>query len=319
MQIVFYKLDSVDVPNGHMRTKVWLRMAWYDYRLRWDPADWGNITQTYFTSASYTLPEDSEIWLPDVSCNNAQTGLMSSFDPALASVTSEGWVYWSRPGMLEVICRYSGLINFPADKLKCKFEMGGWWLSAAYENLYPMGQPAGYDLAQNWDLSPATKNSYSEQARARPRNMSTHFRRITHAPRSQVITEVEVKRWTAVYGSDLSKGYPTLVYAVTLERTTFYYLNFVLLPSVIFSLLSFAVFFMSFEVGERLGFGITLVLVVEVAKQTMSALLPVCGELLWCAEPPAQPVCARRTPHRCAHTSPIPPPPAAWRAPGVIA
>ena len=71
------------------------------------------------------------------------------------------------------------------------------------------------------------------------------------------------------------------MYEVTLERKTFYYLNFVLLPSVIFSLLSFAVFFMSFEVGERLGFGITLVLVVEVAKQTMSTLLPVCGELLW--------------------------------------
>ena len=35
------------------------------------------------------------------------------------------------------------------------------------------------------------------------------------------------------------------------------------------------------QVGERLGFGITLVLVVEVSKSTMSALLPICGELLW--------------------------------------
>lgn len=139
MQIVFYKVDQVDVPSGHMRVKVWLRLAWYDYRLRWNPADYGNITQTYFRSSSYTLPEDTEIWLPDVSCYNAQTGLMSSLDASLASVTNEGWVYWSRPGMLEVICRYSGLINFPADKLKCQFEMAGWWLSTAYQNLYPMG------------------------------------------------------------------------------------------------------------------------------------------------------------------------------------
>ena len=147
-----------------MRIKCWLRLAWYDYRLRWDPEDFGNITKTYFRGASYTLPEDTEIWLPDIAINNAQTGLMSSFDPALASVTNEGWVYWSRPGMLEVICRYSGLINFPSDKLKCAFEMGGWWLSAAYQNVYPMGVPSGYDLAAEWDGQPATRYSYNEQS-----------------------------------------------------------------------------------------------------------------------------------------------------------
>ena len=39
--------------------------------------------------------------------------------------------------------------------------------------------------------------------------------------------------------------------------------------------------FMSWEVGERLGFGITLVLVVETMKATIAAVLPVCGEFLW--------------------------------------
>ena len=72
-----------------------------------------------------------------------------------------------------------------------------------------------------------------------------------------------------------------MVYSVTLARQSHFYLRFVLLPLAIFSLISFSVFFMSFEVGERLGFGITLVLVVEVAKQTISTFLPVCGELVW--------------------------------------
>lgn len=73
MQIVFYKLDAVDVPNGHMRIKCWLRMAWYDYRLRWNPADYGGIEHTYFRGASYTLPEDTEIWLPDVAVRPTET------------------------------------------------------------------------------------------------------------------------------------------------------------------------------------------------------------------------------------------------------
>ena len=119
--------------------------------------------------------------------------------------------------------------------------------------------PSGYDLAEEFERSPAAKYSYSESK----------------------IESVDVTRYLQVFGSDLSKAYPTVIYEVTLKRSTFYYLNFVLFPLVAFTLVSFAVFFMSFEVGERLGFGITLVLVVEVSKQTVSALLPICGELMW--------------------------------------
>ena len=49
----------------------------------------------------------------------------------------------------------------------------------------------------------------------------------------------------------------------------------------IFTLLSTLPACMSYEIGERLGFGITMVLVMEVAKQTLATLLPICGELLW--------------------------------------
>ena len=37
----------------------------------------------------------------------------------------------------------------------------------------------------------------------------------------------------------------------------------------------------SYKVGERLGFGVTLVLTTEVAKGALTAVMPVCGELLW--------------------------------------
>merc|ERR1719440_1875348 len=44
---------------------------------------------------------------------------------------------------------------------------------------------------------------------------------------------------------------------------------------------SFFVFGMSHEVGERLGFGITLILAIEVSKTVFQHMIPVCGELLW--------------------------------------
>ena len=56
-------------------------------------------------------------------------------------------------------------------------------------------------------------------------------------------------------------------------------------PSVCLTTLAFTVFFLSFQVGERLGVGVTCVLMIEVAKVAMNSWLPQCGELLWCASP----------------------------------
>ena len=66
-----------------------------------------------------------------------------------------------------------------------------------------------------------------------------------------------------------------------LDRASFYYYNAVLVPGILFTLLSFASFFMSYQVGERLGFGVTLILAVEVGKVVIAQMVPVCGELLW--------------------------------------
>ena len=123
VEIVFYKLNKVDVPSGHLEIKCWLRMNWVDERLKWVPADYAGVTQLFMHASSFSAPGDSEIWLPDITPYNAVSGLMGSFDPALAKVSSTGAVAWSRPGMLELICRFSGLINFPSDRLECQFDL----------------------------------------------------------------------------------------------------------------------------------------------------------------------------------------------------
>ena len=46
-------------------------------------------------------------------------------------VSSSGEVFLSRPGTLEVMCKFSGLVAFPFDKLICNVEFGGWGWSGA--------------------------------------------------------------------------------------------------------------------------------------------------------------------------------------------
>ena len=77
-----------------------------------------------------------------------------------------------------------------------------------------------------------------------------------------------------------NEPWPTVKFRIYLSRASLYYTTFLLVPAVILSLTSFAVFFMSFQVGERLGLGVTLVLAVMVSQFTLTSILPVCGEIL---------------------------------------
>ena len=157
MQLRFFKVESVKASAGQMRLKVWMRLSWADERLSWDPALYGNVSYTTFQAANLANPEWTEIWLPDVQPYNAMEGIIHTLDPAIAQVHANGTVHWSRPGMLDIMCKFSGLVAFPFDKLKCAVEFGGWGMSGGQQGLELMGR--GYDFS---GLEGAAGTSYQE-------------------------------------------------------------------------------------------------------------------------------------------------------------
>ena len=64
-------------------------------------------------AAAITDDQDTDIWLPDVQPYNAGEAISSTLEPSIALVSSDGSVYWSRPGTLDVLCKYRGLNSFP--------------------------------------------------------------------------------------------------------------------------------------------------------------------------------------------------------------
>ncbi|XP_012928871.1 neuronal acetylcholine receptor subunit alpha-2 isoform X2 [Heterocephalus glaber] len=52
------QLIDVDEKNQMMTTNVWLKQEWNDYKLRWNPADFSNVT-------SLRVPSEM-IWIPDI-------------------------------------------------------------------------------------------------------------------------------------------------------------------------------------------------------------------------------------------------------------
>jgi len=254
MSIRFFKVQSVDASTGQMRLKVWVRMTWQDLRLSWTPEDFGNVTEVTFRAVDATDVEGTEIWVPDIQMYNSNEGTFSTLDGANPIAYSDGTIFWSRPGIVDSMCKFTGLVAFPFDKLQCAMEWGAWSWSDGFQGINLTGP--GYVFLTNEDTAGASYQEYS-------------------------IKSVEVSLTQTFYDTTPNQPWTIVKYNVELNRATFYYGTLVLLPTIIITYLSFGVFFMSHEVGERLSFGITLLLVVEVARTSVAAFVPICGELLW--------------------------------------
>ena len=127
-----------------------------DTRLSWDPSrpEYKNITTISLKSPEL---EEYDIWVPDLKIYNGRSDLASTLSRAPASVVNDGSVFWSRPGNMEVLCKFSGLVAFPFDDLNCTFRVGGWVLSDYHQGIVfkpnAMTGEVGYEMKTGKNLT----------------------------------------------------------------------------------------------------------------------------------------------------------------------
>ena len=78
-----------------------------------------------------------------------------------------------------------------------------------------------------------------------------------------------------------NEPWPIIKYTVSLSRADNYYTLRFVLPGILITMLSFAVFFVVPEACDALAYSVTVVLANEVTKITIFHMVPVCGEVLW--------------------------------------
>jgi len=186
--INFHRVHAVSVKEGTADIIIWFRLRWTDPRLVWDPLDYDNVTKTWFWigEGGGSAGEMSEIWTPDLQLWNMEMGLEDSLSDTYASVSSDGRVFWSRPGHLIPACRFSGLEHFPFDTLSCTMEFGSWSYSGLYVRPIKMdgvgysiggSETAGQSYAEiRFSRAKRTKPSVPESMFILP--MLAHLRKI---------------------------------------------------------------------------------------------------------------------------------------------
>ena len=154
-----------------------------------------------------------------------------------------------------VMCKFKGLANFPFDDLECGVDFGGWLTSGAQQGLQLWGDGFEYSTAEE-----TSGTSYQEFAIQKIQASISIF---------QYDTDGEDELW------------PLIHYQITLKRADNFYIHVLVWPGLLITITSFSVFFMTIDSGERLGYGITTVLAMEVMKVVIDSLVPTCGEILW--------------------------------------
>ena len=252
----FHRVFSVTVTTSEADLIVWVRQRWKDPRLVWDPLEHQNITTLHFWigDGSGAAGETSEVWTPDLELWNLQSGMADTLVDAHAVVSSDGTVYWSRPGHLKPVCKFQGLENFPFDTLDCTMEIGSWAYSGLY--LRPVRMDQGYSIGG----SDTAGESFAEF--------------------SLVSVEVEEHVYPP-YPINLEEDWPVIKYHVTFKRAWQPYARGFVVLQIVLVLASFCVFWLPPHVGERMSLAITSLLASVASELVIASTLPAAGEVTW--------------------------------------
>lgn len=109
---------DVDEDTSIFSVYGWVKMAWNDDKLKWNPADYGNVNQFRYNPAS--------VWKPDVVLyNNARGADNLHYGQTNVIVYNNGQVLWVPPTDFHSFCELN-LRFWPFDHQTCILKLGSW-------------------------------------------------------------------------------------------------------------------------------------------------------------------------------------------------
>jgi len=241
----FLHLSSVDIQTSTAEIFTWLHLVWNDPRLAYNPSSTGGCFVDSINVYASLDVETTEIWTPDYNLYNLVNGVQS-MGSAKATVYPDGTVLWSRNGGIKAICSFSGLDAIPFDELGCELLWGGWTRQNEidHEMLNGTFYTVNDDLWQNY----------------MPYKLMTD-------------------RIQAYYTDPPYKG--MIGYKFFVRRAKRFYIQKIVVPTILFTYTSFGVYNLDIRLGERFGYVISLLLVIVASDIITSSMLPTCDEHLW--------------------------------------
>jgi len=224
-----------------MTTNMWVEQEWHDYKLKWDPEEYGGVTKLH-------VPAD-QIWLPDIVLYNNADGNYEVTIMTKAILHYDGTVVWKPPSIYKSACEID-VEYFPFDKQNCHMKFGAW----TYD---------GYAV----DLRHRTHTS-DEPLIQTGIDLSEFYLSVEW----DVMSVPAVR--TEQYYSCCDTPYIDITFNITMRRKTLFYTVNLIIPCVLISALSVIVFYLPPDSGEKISLSISVVLSLGVFFLLLAEIIP---------------------------------------------
>ncbi|XP_015685731.1 neuronal acetylcholine receptor subunit alpha-3 [Protobothrops mucrosquamatus] len=139
-EVSLSQLVKVDEVNQIMETNLWLKHIWNDYKLKWDPENYGGV--------QYVRVPSNKIWKPDIVLYNNAIGDFQVDDKTKALLNYTGNVTWMPPAIFKSACKID-VTYFPFDYQNCTMKFGSWTYDRAQIDLVLVGSTM--NLKDYWE------------------------------------------------------------------------------------------------------------------------------------------------------------------------
>ncbi|CAL7950100.1 unnamed protein product [Xylocopa violacea] len=235
------QLIEMNLKNQVMTTNVWVEQKWFDYKLRWDPEDYGGVEMLYVPSEN--------IWLPDIVLYNNADGNYEVTLMTKATLKYTGEVSWKPPAIYKSSCEIN-VEYFPFDEQSCIMKFGSWTYNGAQVDLKHMKQEPGSNLvATGIDL-----NDFY---------LSVEWD----------ILEVPASRNEEYYPC-CTEPYSDITFNITMRRKTLFYTVNLIIPCVGITFLTVLVFYLPSDSGEKVSLCSSILLSLTVFFLLLAEIIP---------------------------------------------
>ncbi|XP_050709550.1 acetylcholine receptor subunit alpha-like 1 isoform X1 [Eriocheir sinensis] len=224
-----------------MTTNVWVEQEWRDYKLVWEPEEYGGVEILHVPS--------EHIWLPDIVLYNNADGNYEVTIMTKAVLHYDGRVTWKPPAIYKSSCEID-VEFFPFDQQTCFMKFGSWTYDGYMVDLQHLHQVRGSNLVDpGIDL-----NDYY---------ISVEWD----------ILKVPALRNERFYPC-CQEPYPDIYFNITMRRKTLFYTVNLIIPCVGISFLSVLVFYLPSDSGEKVSLCISILLSLTVFFLLLAEIIP---------------------------------------------
>ncbi|XP_068622460.1 acetylcholine receptor subunit beta-like 2 isoform X1 [Battus philenor] len=235
------QLMEVNLKNQVMTTNLWVEQKWFDYKLQWNPEDYGGVEMLYVPS--------EHIWLPDIVLYNNWDGNYEVTLMTKATLKYTGEVNWKPPAIYKSSCEIN-VEYFPFDEQTCFMKFGSWTYNGAQVDLKHMDQSPGsslvhvgidlseFYLSVEWDILevPATRNEE--------------------------------------YYPCCPEPFSDITFKLTMRRKTLFYTVNLIIPCVGLTFLTVLVFYLPSDSGEKISLCISILVSLTVFFLGLAEIIP---------------------------------------------